>query len=169
MAILNLEGPPTGHSGASLTSWLSRLQANLDSFARAISATVDTLRAMRQLAGVTIQWQWSDVTDTTVDPGASMMRGNNINVNVITQISVSNTDLFGRLLDGSELGSIRIGDFWVVADTSGPVWFYYTLDSAIVPMDGGAWFQLNVTPVAGQSGNPGAGNFMENKWLPDIA
>ena len=169
MAEFTRENPPTGMSGASLTAWLSRLTDNVESFAKAISETVDTLRAMRQLNGITIQWQWSDVTDTTVDPGASMMRANNINVNVATQISVSNTDLFGRLLDGSELDSIRVGDFWVVADTSGTVWFYYTLDTAILPMDGGTWFQLNLTPVAGQSGNPGAGSFMENKWLPDIS
>lgn len=162
---------PLSDVSVDLNDSLDTISSNLETLQVAINElnrVVGTLRAMRQLNGVTIQWEWSDLTDTTVDPGASMMRGNQINVNVITQFAVSNTDLFGRLLDGSELSSIQAGDFWVVADTSGTVWFYYTLDTLITPMDGGTWFQLDVTAVAGQSGNPGAGSFMENKWLPDI-
>ena len=168
MAVFRREAPPTQQRGASLTSWLARLVSNIEAFAKNISATVDTLRQMRQLTGVTINWQWSDLTDTTVDPGAGMMRGNQINLNVVTQLAVSNTDLFGRLVDGSELKGVLAGDFFVVAELTRLTWFYYTLDTAITPMDGGAWFQLNLTGVAGASGNPADMDFMENQWLPRI-
>ena len=79
--------------------------------------------------------------DTTVDPGAGLMRWNNVTPTLITQLSFSATDE-STGDQTSALEALKIGDQIVVLQDAGR---YFVVDVAQVPVDMTGWFQVDVT------------------------
>ena len=79
--------------------------------------------------------------DTTVDPGAGLIRWNDATPSLVTQLAISDTDRDG----GSQtttIADLKIGDEIIVRQDTGR-YYEFILAAEVVTMAG--WFQLDVT------------------------
>lgn len=150
-----------------LQAYLERTFSELDAWTLRIEQTITELIRILQLSGITISWEFNDDLDTTVDPGVRNMRGNTNLMDTWTQVSMSNTDIVGREMDGSQLHNVTTGDPVRISDLAKDAVFYYTMDAPIV--DNGTWFQMDLTPIEGNSANPVTGDIMEIVWFPQLS
>ncbi len=150
-----------------LQAYLERTFQNLDAWTLRVEELLTSLIRIWELNGVTISWAFDADLDTTVDPGVSNMRGNTNLMDTWTQVSMSNFDVVGRELDGSQIQLVDAGNNIRISDLEKGAVFYYTMDSDIVDND--TWFQMNVTPIDGASANPTDGDVMEIVWYPELS
>lgn len=159
---------PTGGTLAQLRAWLARVLGQLDDWHDTADQQLSALVELTKVQGVIVNWEWDNVTDTTVEPPISTMRGNNNNLSGCTQFSLSGTEIFGRVIDGTRFGLIEPGEQVYITDSTKSASYLFTIDNPVVIQDGGDWYQLNVTPNKGNSANPTDGDAMDVRWLPDL-
>lgn len=161
---------PTGGTLVQLRAWLARVFGQLDDWQTLADAQLQTLVFIARAQGITISWLWEAGTDTSIEPAASHVRGNQNNMNIVTQYALSRIELFGRELGGEGIERMRAGDQLLVTNQNKAASFLYTLDAAPVGQTPppATWFQVDVTPVSGSSVNPTANDQMDFKWLPPL-
>lgn len=150
-----------------LQAYLERTLSSLDAWTARVEQTLTELIRILQLNGITISWEFDADTDTTVDPGTGLMRGNTNLMDTWTQVSMSNTDIVGREMDGSTIDQVGAGDQVRISDLAKDAVFYYSMDAPIVDND--TWFQMDLTPIDGNSANPTGGDIMEITWFPQLS
>lgn len=158
---------PVRAAFTAIKAYLERTFSSLDGWSQTVDANLAALNRIMEINGVIITWVWDDDTDTTVEPLAGTMRGDNNVMSAIAQFSMSNTDSFGRVLDGTQLNAVGVGDFVTVGDREKNAYFQYQMTADVV--DNGTWFQMDVAPVTGSSGNPVNGDLMEVQWFPNLS
>lgn len=159
------ESMPTAATFQGLKGYLSRSHENLDGTLANIERTLDLLLTIASVNGVLVNWAWIDGQDTSVDPGAGNIRGNNVQLSTVTQFALSRLDLYGRSVFNARFEVLDAGDVILVGDILRGAWHTFTLDGAAVLFE--TFGQLNLTPTGiGNTANPQSGDIMEVKWLP---
>ena len=123
---------------------------------RLVGALVEALRS----AGVSTLYQWDDST-IMADPGAGLVRGNNVLLNQCTQFAVSAETVTQAF---PPFGLLDAGDRTVIVNEAADVQELFSLDNS--PANNVSWWLFDVTLVSGQANNPTAGSLISLIWFP---
>jgi hypothetical protein len=156
--------PPVGQARAELVAWLDREQQLVKAEFDRVRQVTATVVGLLTVNGVATEWLWSDLL--VGDPGAGRVRGDNVNINALTEIVLSMEDGYGRTILGVlPYSGIRVGDFLTMQDTDRAATGYYEVTVAGVVTPGTPdYLTLGVAVVSAGATNPALDDVMVMRW-----
>ena len=144
----------------SIRGYLDRELEKIRAFFEVETERLDNIFEILRAGGITTLYTWDD-SIVMADPGAGAMRGNNIQLQSVTQFAIHKDTITGAAppffrLDGN--------DRMMVRNESANVSEIYDLDAS--PIDNDTWWLFNVTHDAGAANNPLVGAIMAVIWFP---
>ena len=149
-------GATPEQSRAYLDRELEKVRVEIENEIQRVDQIYEVLRA----SGITTLYTWDDSL-VMADPGAGFMRGNNIQLQSVTQFAIHK-----ETITGGEAPFFRLDgtDRLLVRNESANVTELYDLDAG--PVDNDTWWLFNVTHDSGAANNPAAGAIMALVWFP---
>lgn len=128
---------------------------------------VNQLMRIARLNGVVLFYDWDNNTDTSLEPAAGTVKGNNAQISSVTEFAYSTTDAYDREIIGETV--LEPGDLITVSAADLSSASVFTVD-ALPALQGSppTWARMSVTLVQSGGGwNPAGGDYLRISWRPD--
>ncbi len=152
--------PPVGASPVQSRAYLERELEKIRVEITNETARLDNIFSVLQAGGLTTLYFWDDSV-VMADPGTGNMRGNNIQLQSVTQFAIHKETITGA---EAPFGNLDDTDRMMLRNETAGVANIYDLDAP--PVDNDTWWLFDVTHASGATNNPIDGAIMSVIWFP---